>query len=126
MTVFPIWELLFENMPENVPRIATRRVKWDAKYQEKHGISSAPAKGISPELRAKIESTCKRAYRALGISGYARMDLRLKANGEVYVIEANPNPEIAKGEDFADSAQEFGWSYEELIKRILSQGFNRS
>ena len=126
LTVLPIWELLFENMPENVPRIATRRVKWDAKYQEKHGISSAPAKGISPELRSKIESTCKRAYRALGISGYARMDLRLKANGEVYVIEANPNPEIAKGEDFADSAQEFGWSYEELIKRILSQGLNRS
>ena len=54
------------------------------------------------------------------------MDLRLKPNGEVYIIEANPNPEIAKGEDFADSAQEFGWSYEELIKRILSQGLNRS
>jgi D-alanine-D-alanine ligase len=126
LTVLPIWELLFANMPENVPRIATRRVKWDAKYQEKHGISSAPAPGISPELRSKIESICKRAYRALGISGYARMDLRLKANGEVYVIEANPNPEIARGEDFADSAQEFGWSYEELIKRILSQGLHRA
>jgi D-alanine-D-alanine ligase len=126
LTVLPIWELLFANMPENKPRIATRRVKWDAKYQEKHGISSAPAKGISPELRARIESICKRAYRALGISGYARMDLRLKANGEVYIIEANPNPEIAKGEDFSDSAQEFGWSYEELIKKILSQGMNRS
>lgn len=126
LTVLPIWELLFANMPENVPRIATRRVKWDAKYQEKHGISSAPAQGISPELRSKIESICKRAYRALGISGYARMDLRLKANGEVYVIEANPNPEIARGEDFADSAQEFGWSYEELIKRILSQGLHRA
>ena len=126
LTVLPIWELLFENMPLNVPRIATRRVKWDAKYQEKHGISSAPAKEISPELRSKIDSICKRAYRALGISGYARIDLRLKANGDVYVIEANPNPEIAQGEDFADSAQEFGWSYEELIKRILSQGLNRS
>lgn len=126
LTVLPIWELLFANMPENKPRIATRRVKWDAKYQEKHGISSAPAKGISPELRARIESICKRAYRALGISGYARMDLRLKANGEVYIIEANPNPEIAKGEDFADSAAEYGWSYEELIKRILSQGLHRS
>jgi D-alanine-D-alanine ligase len=125
LTVLPIWELLFENMPQNVPRIATRRVKWDAKYQEKHGISSGPAQGIAPELRTKIESICKRAYRALGISGYARMDLRLKSNGEVYVIEANPNPEIAKGEDFADAAQEFGWPYEELIKRVLSQGFNR-
>jgi len=125
LTILPIWELLFANMPEDKPRIATRRVKWDAKYQEKHGISSGPAQGIAPELRAKIESICKRAYRALGISGYARMDLRLKSNGEVYVIEANPNPEIAKGEDFADAAQEFGWPYEELIKRVLSQGFNR-
>jgi D-alanine-D-alanine ligase len=125
LTIMPIWELLFANMPEDKPRIATRRVKWDAKYQEKHGISSGPAKDIAPELRSKIESICKRAYRALGISGYARMDLRLKPNGEVYVIEANPNPEIAKGEDFAEAAQEFGWSYEELIKRVLSQGLNR-
>jgi D-alanine-D-alanine ligase len=126
LTILPIWELLFANMPEDKPRIATRRVKWDAKYQEKHGISSGPAQGIAPELRTKIESICKRAYRALGISGYARMDLRLKPSGEVYVIEANPNPEIAKGEDFADAAQEFGWPYEELIKRILSQGIHRS
>ena len=126
LTILPIWELLFANMPEDKPRIATRRVKWDAKYQEKHGISSGPAQGIPTELRSKIESICKRAYRALGISGYARIDLRLKPTGEVYVIEANPNPEIAKGEDFADAAQEFGWSYEELIKRILSQGLNRS
>jgi D-alanine-D-alanine ligase len=125
LTILPIWELLFANMPEGQPRIATRRVKWDAKYQEKHGISSGVAQGIAPELRGKIESLCKRAYRALGISGYARMDLRLKPTGEVYVIEANPNPEIAMGEDFADAAQEFGWPYEELIKRVLSQGFNR-
>ncbi|MEN9846331.1 MAG: D-alanine-D-alanine ligase [Pseudomonadota bacterium] len=126
LTIMPIWELLFANMPEDKPRIATRRVKWNAKYQEKHGISSGPALGIAPELRSTIESICKRAYRALGISGYARIDLRLKPTGEVYVIEANPNPEIAKGEDFADAAQHFGWSYEELIKRILSQGLHRS
>jgi D-alanine-D-alanine ligase len=125
LTVLPIWELLFANMPENKPRIATRRVKWDAKYQEKHGISSAPAQDISPELRAKIESICKRTYRALGISGYARIDLRLKPNGEVYVLEANPNPEIAQGEDFADSAELFGWSYQDLIQRVVSQGLRR-
>jgi D-alanine-D-alanine ligase len=125
LTVLPIWELLFNNMPVNKPRIATRRVKWDAKYQEKHGITSGPAQDISPELKTKIESICKRTYRALGISGYARIDLRLKPSGEVYVIEANPNPEIAKEEDFSDSAAKFGWSYEDLIGRIISQGMNR-
>ena len=125
LTVLPIWELLFNNMPVNKPRIATRRVKWDAKYQEKHGITSGLAQDISPELKTKIESICKRTYRALGISGYARIDLRLKPSGEVYVIEANPNPEIARDEDFSDSAVKFGWSYEDLIGRIISQGMNR-
>jgi D-alanine-D-alanine ligase len=126
LTVLPIWELLFTNMPEGKPKIATRRVKWDQKYQERHGIASGPAKDISTELRAKIESVCKRTYRALALSGYARIDLRLSPSGEIFVIEANPNPEIAKGEDFADSAEKFGWSYEDLIQRILSQGIHRS
>ncbi len=126
LTVLPIWELLFENMPEGAPRIATRRVKWDAKYQKRHGIASRAADGISPDLRARIEGMCRRTYRALGITGYARIDLRLKASGEVFIIEANPNPEIANGEDFADSALAAGFSYESLLQRILSLGLRKS
>jgi D-alanine-D-alanine ligase len=124
LTVFPIWELHFSNMPSDDPRIATRKVKWDPKYQEKHGIVSREATGLSPELKKKIENICKRTYRALMLSGYARIDLRLKENGEVFVIEANPNPEIAKGEDFADSALKFGWEYPELVNRILLRGLH--
>jgi D-alanine-D-alanine ligase len=125
LTVLPIWELVFENMPDDIPHIATRKVKWDPKYQKKHGIISREAQGLPPELRQRIQGVCKRAYRALGLSGYARIDLRLKDNGEVYVIEANPNPEIAFGEDFADSAKKFGFSYEELIQKVLSLGLSR-
>lgn len=125
LTVLPIWELVFEKMPEDVPHIATRKVKWDPKYQEKHGIISREASGLSTELKQRIQSVCKRTYRALGLSGYARIDLRLKESGEVYVLEANPNPEIAYGEDFADSAIKFGLSYEELIQKILSLGLRR-
>jgi D-alanine-D-alanine ligase len=125
LTVLPIWELLFEKMPEDIPHIATRKVKWDPKYQQKHGITSREAQGLSNELKQRIQGVCKRTYRALGLSGYARIDLRLKDNGEVYVIEANPNPEIALGEDFADSAKKFGLSYEELIQKVLSLGLSR-
>jgi D-alanine-D-alanine ligase len=125
LTVLPIWELVFEKMPDDVPHIATRKVKWDPKYQKKHGITSREAQGLSSELRQKIQNVCKRTYRALGLSGYARIDLRLKDSGEVFVIEANPNPEIAYGEDFADSAKKFGMSYEELIQKILSLGLRR-
>lgn len=125
LTVLPIWELVFENMPENVPRIATRKAKWDPVYQKKHGITSRRAQGLSPELEQKIKAICKRTYRALGLSGYGRIDLRLKPNGEVFVIEANPNPEIAFGEDFADSAEAAGLSYEDLIQKILTLGLSR-
>jgi D-alanine-D-alanine ligase len=125
LTVLPVWELVFEKMPDDVPHIATRKVKWDPKYQKKHGIISREAQGLSPEMKQKIQSVCKRTYRALGLSGYARIDLRLKENGEIHVIEANPNPEIAYGEDFADSAKKYGLSYEELIQKILSLGLRR-
>lgn len=126
LSIFPIWELIFEKMPEGAPRIATRRVKWDAKYQKKHGITCREASDLNPELRARIENVCRRTYRALGMSGYARIDLRLKESGEVFVIEANANPEIAKGEDFADSALQAGLSYEALLQKILNIGLRRA
>lgn len=125
LTVLPVWELVFERMPDDVPHIATRKVKWDPKYQKKHGIISREAQGLSAELTHKVQNVCKRTYRALGLSGYARIDLRVKENGEIFVIEANPNPEIAFGEDFADSAKKYGLSYEELIQKILSLGMRR-
>jgi D-alanine-D-alanine ligase len=125
LTVFPIWELRFSNMPDGHARIATRKAKWDPKYQAKHGIGSGPAQDLAPELQQRIYTVCKRTYRALGLSGYARLDLRLKPSGEPYVIEANPNPEIAKGEDFASAAAHAGLSYEELLQRIISIGLNR-
>jgi D-alanine-D-alanine ligase len=126
LTVLPIWELIFENMPVDTARIATRKVKWDPNYQKKYGIVSRKAEGLSLELEHKIRSVCKRTYRALGLTGYARIDLRLRSDGEVFVIEANPNPEIAHNEDFADSALQHGWSYEELLQRVLSLGLRRA
>jgi D-alanine-D-alanine ligase len=56
------------------------------------------------------------------MSGYARIDLRLEPSGEVWVLEANPNPQIAKGEDFAASAEKVGIGYESLLQRILNLG----
>ena len=69
-----------------------------------------------------MQHLSKRVYRALDLSGYARVDLRMKENGEMYVIEANPNPQLAQGEDFAASAQRAGVSYAKLIERIINLG----
>jgi D-alanine-D-alanine ligase len=58
----------------------------------------------------------------LQLSGYARIDLRLDPEGRVFVLEANPNPQIAKAEDFAESAAAAGVTYSALLQRILTTG----
>jgi D-alanine-D-alanine ligase len=118
----PVWELFFTNMPDGARRIATDRVKWSVKYQKKYGIDSGPAKDLSEPQCDEIQHVCKRAYRALELSGYARIDLRLDERGNVWVLEANPNPQIAKGEDFAASAEKVGVAYDALLQRIMNLG----
>jgi D-alanine-D-alanine ligase len=118
----PVWELFFQNMPPDARRIATDRVKWSVKYQKKYGIDSGPAKELSDADAERIQHTCKRAYRALELSGYARIDLRLDGQGTVWVLEANPNPQIARGEDFAASAEKAGIGYDALLQRIINLG----
>jgi D-alanine-D-alanine ligase len=122
LQALPVWELFFTNMPEGTRRIATDRVKWNTKYQNKYGIDSGPARDLPDAMTEKILHLCKRAYRALELSGYARIDLRLDEAGHVWVLEANPNPQIAKGEDFAASAEKVGLTYEGLLQRILNLG----
>jgi D-alanine-D-alanine ligase len=122
LQAMPVWELFFTNMPDGAKRIATDRVKWSVKYQKKYGIDSGPARDLPEAQAAAIQHLCKRTFRALELSGYARVDLRLEENGNVWVIEANPNPQIAKGEDFAASAEKIGLSYETVLQRIINLG----
>ena len=122
LQALPVWELFFTNMPEGAKRIATDRVKWSVKYQNKYGIDSGPARELPDAQAEEIQHLCKRAFRALELSGYARIDLRVEENGNVWVLEANPNPQIAKGEDFAASAEKIGLSYEMVLQRIINLG----
>jgi D-alanine-D-alanine ligase len=119
--VFPVWELRFDTLPDDGRLLMTDRAKWNAKYQKKYGIMTGPA-DLAPDVQARIQHVCKRVYRTLELSGYARIDLRLDAQGRVYVLEANPNPQLAYGEDFAESAEHGGLSYEGLLQTILNNG----
>ena len=124
LVTLPIWEMIFKNAPEGMPQIATARVKWDIEHQKKLGIETLKAKDLEPAIEQKILKTCKRVYRALSLSGYARMDLRLNSNGDVFVLEANPNPNLSFGEDFAESADLVGISYDVLLQKIINLGLN--
>jgi D-alanine-D-alanine ligase len=100
----PVWELNFDGMAEQSRHIATERLKWSAAYQK------------------RISQVCRRVYRALMLNGYARVDLRLDAEGRVWVLEANPNPQLSRDEDFAQSARSVGLGYRQLIQRLLDLG----
>ena len=118
--VFPPRELFFKNVPADEPKFATYRIKWDANYRKKWGIDSGWAKDL-PELTEKrLIETSKKVYKLLNIQGFARIDWRIKPTGEIFFLEANPNPSIAKKEDYAMSANKAGLDYEELISKIVS------
>jgi D-alanine-D-alanine ligase len=122
LQIFPTWELSFRSMPEESRKIATERVKWSLTYQKKHGIESAEAADLDVTITGRIRETCKRVFRHLLLSGYARIDLRLSESGQIFVIEANPNPQLARDEDFAKSAEKIGLGYEALLQRIMNLG----
>jgi len=122
LTVFPIRELVFGEVPPSEPKIATYKAKWDEEYRKRWGLQNQFPEGLDPALVAQIEETCKRIYRLLTIEGYARIDLRLTAVNEIYFIEANPNPILAADEDFALAAGKAGLTYPQLIDRIIRQG----
>lgn len=121
LQVFPVWEMDFRNMREGVHRIATDRVKWSVEYQKKHGIQTSEAT-LSEKTADSIKRVVKRLYRTLNMSGYARMDLRMDVDERFFVLEANANPQLAFGEDFAESAERAGLNYEALLQRILNIG----
>ncbi|MPZ57166.1 MAG: ATP-grasp domain-containing protein [Rhizobiales bacterium] len=126
LRVLPVWELEFGNLAPGSNRIATARVKFDVKYQERRGILQGPADDLAPELRARIKRITKRISRTLELDGYSRIDFRLSADGIPYFIEANPNPEIAKLEVFAEAAQQDGLAYPDMLHRILTLGLQRA
>jgi len=122
LQVFPIRELVFKEVPPDEPKIATYKAKWDEEYRKRWGLLNRFAEGLEPDVASRIEQTCKRIYRLLTIDGYARLDLRLTPDNEVYFIEANPNPILAQDEDYAQSALKANVPYPQLIDRIIRLG----
>jgi D-alanine-D-alanine ligase len=122
VTELPVWELSFEGMPEQARHIATERLKWSAAFQKRNRIDSGPARDLPPEVQKRISHVCRRVYKALMLNGCARVDLRLDGEGRVWVLEANPNPQLSRDEDFAQSARSVGIGYRALIQRLLDLG----
>ena len=122
MRLFPVWELEFGDISS---RIATAKVKFDVKYQEERGILQGAAVDLAPDIEKRIYSLTRRICRTLELDGYARVDFRLAADGTPYFLEANPNPEIARHEVFAEAAEYGGMKYSDMLRRIVQLGLQR-
>jgi D-alanine-D-alanine ligase len=122
----PVWELQFGELAPGAHAIATERVKHNPLFQERRGVAQGPAEDLAPELAARIQRFAKRICRTLQLDGYARIDFRLTPEAVPYFLEGNPNPEIARREEFAEAALHDGIEYPQLINRILSLGLRRA
>lgn len=114
----PLWELKFDKVENPEKEIYSERAKWNEKYRKRKGIHSQIAH-LEDEVRKKIIKAVKQVYKVLNLSGYARIDLRLTDENQIYILEANPNPNIAKDDEFAESAKAIGISYQEIIESLI-------
>ena len=121
----PLIELDLSKLPDGMPRIAGYEVKFDVTTEAYRKTKSAPAKDLDPQTTARIEQTAITAFRALKLRDYGRIDMRLKDDGRVYVLEANPNPWLDPAAEFAMAAKESGRSYTELIGEIVDLAMRR-
>lgn len=122
LETLPLWEMKLKSLPDDAWNIASEKVKWDEAHQKRVGYAQGPAEGFAPETTARIQKLAKRIYRRLGLSGYARLDFRVTPEGEPFLLEANPNPQISHDSEFAQSALHAGIKYPALLSRILKLG----
>ncbi len=118
----PVWELRMTKLRPGAPNIATQKIKWDLDYQARVGVQIGRAVDLDPAIEEKIQRISKRVFSRLNMTGWARMDFRVSESGAPYLLEANPNGDIAFGEEFASSAEAAGYSYAELLQRVLNIG----
>jgi len=115
----PLVELDLSKLPEGTPRIAGKEVKWEKETEAYKVTKSAPVEDLDEETTQRLGDTAIAAFQALKLRDYGRIDMRLSSKGDVYVIEANPNPWLASGAEFAMAARKAGKSYNQLISEIV-------
>ena len=121
----PPIEMVFGEDTTEENRIATFKAKWSHKYREARGIQNCIAKNLSKELKERLAEVAVRTYQAAGLRDYGRIDVRLAHDDEIYIVEANPNPYLADGEDLAWAAEEGGQPYPQLIEKIAELAASR-
>lgn len=125
----PVIELDFTDFPPGVPRIASWEAKWGddgrGSGAQFAGTKSVFPRDVDPALVERMQRAAVEAFDALRLRDYARIDLRVNAQGEIFVIEVNPNCYLERESEFARAALESGLEYPALIGRICDLAMAR-
>jgi D-alanine-D-alanine ligase len=121
----PVVELDLSKLPEGMPRIAGAEVKWGKGTRAYRDTKSAIAEDLPEETVALMHTTAMAVFQALELRDYARIDMRLRPDGRVAVIEANPNPWLASKAEFPMAARKSGRNYTQLIEEIVDLALAR-
>ena len=117
-TPFPVSEILFDGFPDG-PRIVSYAAKWDGGSVEYNGSKPHCPADIEPDLATRLQHTAVGVFKLFGCRGYARIDTRVDADGMIYVLDVNPNPDIAPGSGVETVLKAAGVSYEEFVKNLI-------
>ena len=124
-SALPVVELDLSKLPEGRPRIAGAEVKWGKGTRAYRDTKSAVAEDLEEETVALLQQTAVAVFQALELRDYARIDMRLRPDGRVAVIEANPNPWLASKAEFAMAARKSGRNYTQLIEELVDLAMAR-
>ncbi len=123
--VLPISEIDFSQLPSHLPKIVSYQAKWASNtdyYDKTIPICPAP---LEPELEEKVKEIALLCYKIMGCRDYARVDMRIDKNGNPYVLEVNPNPDLSRDAGFMGSASVYGLTHSETIVKIAEIALER-
>lgn len=123
--ILPISEIDYSDFPDGIPKICGYEAKWvteSIEYQKSRPICPAPLDWI---LQKRVEFIATRVFKLFGCRDYARVDMRVNSDGEIFVLEVNPNPDISLQSGFARSVKAKGMSYDELIGCLIEKALQR-
>src|SRR5688572_23600633 len=115
----PVVELDLSKLPDGTPRIAAAEVKWGKGTKAYRDTKSAVATDLPEETQQALQQTAVAAYQALELRDYGRVDMRLQADGQVQVIEVNPNPWLSSRAEFCMAARKSGRTYTQIVEEII-------
>lgn len=123
--VLPISEIDFTEMPDHLDNIVSYQAKWDPAHESYHRtIPICPAE-LPKNIEHRAKKIALKAFKTMNCRDYARVDCRLNKNGEVFVLEVNPNPDLTEGAGFMRSADAAGYSYSKMLEKIIESAIKR-